>query len=56
MSYSKGKTWSALKKAWRAYKIAKNKNDKERMKKYSDIINALQRELGLQETKFEEKV
>lgn len=54
MSYNKGRTWNALKKAWKAYKIAKSRNDRQNMKKYADVIRALQRELGLEESKFNE--
>jgi hypothetical protein len=52
MSYNKGKTWQALKRAWRAYKIAKSKNDMVMMEKYAEVIRSLQRELGLEESDF----
>jgi hypothetical protein len=54
VSYNKGKTWNALKKAWKAYKIARSNKDVEKMKKYEEVIRALQRELGLEESKFSE--
>ncbi len=54
LSYNKGRTWNALKKAWKAYKIAKSRKDRQNMKKYEDVIKALQRELGLEESKFNE--
>jgi len=51
-SYSKGQTWAALKKAWRAYKIAKVSNDQVGMLKYADRIRLLQKELGLTQARF----
>lgn len=54
MSYSKGQTWAALRKAWKAYKIAKVHNDKPNMMKYAERIRALQAELGLEQAKFPE--
>ncbi len=53
MSYTKGQTWGALKKAWKAYKIAKVQDDNERMKEYATRINTLQKELGLKQAKFD---
>lgn len=53
MSYSKGQTWGALKKAWKAYKIAKVQNDNSKMKEYAQRIQTLQKELGLKQAKFE---
>ena len=47
-----GKLWGALRKAWKAFKIAKAKGNKATMKRYAEIINELQRELGLPATKF----
>jgi len=52
-SYSKGQTWGALKKAWKAYKIAKVQNDKEKMKEYAKRIQTLQKDLGLKQSKFD---
>ena len=52
MQYTKGQTWAALKKAWRAYKIAKAKNDKAAMLKYAERIRTLQKELGLPPARF----
>ncbi len=54
MSYSVGQSWAALKKAWRAYKIAKAQNDKPNMLKYAERIRTLQGELGLPTAKFPE--
>jgi hypothetical protein len=51
-SYSKGQTWAALKKSWKAYKIAKIKNEKENMTEYAGRIRKLQRELGVPQAKF----
>ncbi|MGQ9468800.1 MAG: hypothetical protein ACUVTD_03100 [Nitrososphaerales archaeon] len=50
--YTKGQTWGALKKAWKAYKIAKVQNDKEKMKEYAVRIRTLQEELGVTKAKF----
>lgn len=52
MSYSVGQSWAALKKAWRAYKIAKAHNDQPNMLKYAERIRTLQEELGLATAKF----
>lgn len=54
MSYTVGQTWAALKKAWRAYKIAKAQDDKANMLKYAERIRTLQGELGLPTAKFPE--
>lgn len=53
-SYSKGQTWAALKKCWKAYKIAKIKNEKKSMLEYANRIRSLQRELGIPQAKFPE--
>ena len=52
MSYTKGQTWGALKKAWKAYKIAKVQNDKPNMKEYATRIRTLQKELGVTQASF----
>jgi len=52
MSYTAGQSWGALKKAWRAYKIAKAHDDKPNMLKYAERIRTLQSELGLPTAKF----
>ncbi|MFP3130469.1 MAG: hypothetical protein ACP5LX_04270 [Nitrososphaeria archaeon] len=52
--YTKGQTWGALKKAWKAYKIAKVQGDKQKMLEYANRIRTLQEELGLQKSKFPE--
>ncbi len=54
MSYTKGQTWGALKKAWRGYKVAKVQSDTPNMKKYAERIRTLQKELGLAPAKFPE--
>jgi len=51
-SYSEGQTWGALKKAWRAYRIAKVQNDQVAMLKYAERIRTLQKELGLPLSNF----
>jgi len=52
MSYNKGQTWGALKKAWKAYKIAKVQKDAVRLKEYANRIRTLQKELGVEQAKF----
>jgi hypothetical protein len=54
MSFSKGQTWGALKKAWRGYKVAKVQKNKADMMKYAERIRTLQKELGLTQAKFPE--
>lgn len=51
-SYTKGQTWGALKKAWKAYKIAKIQDDERRMKEYATRIRTLQGELGVKKSEF----
>jgi len=50
--FDKGQTWGALRKCWKAYKIAKAQNDKEKMLEYAKRIRALQEELGVEKSKF----
>jgi hypothetical protein len=50
--YTTGQTWGALRKAWRAYKIAKVQNDREKMLEYAKRIRTLQEELGVEKAKF----
>jgi hypothetical protein len=50
--FEKGQTWGALRKAWKAYKIAKVQNDREKMLEYAKRIRTLQEELGLEKSKF----
>ena len=52
--HTKGQTWAALKKCWRAYKIAKVKSERENMAKYAGRIRSLQLELGLPQAPFPE--
>jgi hypothetical protein len=54
MSYSVGQSWAALKKAWRAYKIAKVQGDAPNMLKYAERVRTLQAELGLPRANFPE--
>lgn len=54
VEYTKGQTWGALKKAWKAFKIAKVQNDKAKMKEYANRIRTLQKELGLKQAEFKE--
>ena len=52
MSHTTGQTWAALKKSWKAYKIAKVKNEKENMVEYARRISSLQKELGVTQSSF----
>ena len=54
VAHTKGQTWAALKKCWRAYKIAKVKSEKENMVKYANRIRSLQNELGVPQAPFPE--
>lgn len=54
MSHSTGQTWAALKKCWKAYRIAKVKGEKENMMEYAKRIRSLQKELGYPQAKFPE--
>ncbi|HXY56816.1 MAG TPA: hypothetical protein VEH01_04290 [Nitrososphaerales archaeon] len=54
MSYTVGQSWAALRKAWKAYKIAKAQGDTANMLKYGERIRKLQRELGVPEAHFPE--
>lgn len=54
MSYSIGQTWAALKKTWKAYKIAKVQKNQVAMLKYAHRVRDLQRELNLPISKFPE--
>jgi len=51
-SYTTGQTWGALRKAWKAYKIAKVQNDSAKMKEYASRIRNLQTQLGVPQTSF----
>jgi len=54
VSHTTGQTWAALKKSWKAYKIAKVKDEKENMVEYAKRIRSLQKELGVTQAKFPE--
>ncbi len=51
-NFTKGQTWGALKKSWKAYKIAKIQKDKPKMKEYATRIRTLQGELGVKQSEF----
>jgi len=51
-TYTAGQTWGALRKAWKAYKIAKVQNDAARMREYASRIRNLQTQLGVPQTSF----
>lgn len=53
-NFTKGQTWGALKKSWKAYKIAKVQNDKPQMKEYATRIRRLQNDLGVRQAEFPE--
>jgi len=45
--YFESQTWGALYKAWKGYIIAKNKCEFDRRYHYAEVIQKLQKELGL---------
>jgi hypothetical protein len=53
-SFSTGQLWGALRKTWKAYKIAKSQNNLLAMMKYGDRIRSLQSKLGLSLSRFPE--
>ena len=53
-NFTEGQTWGALKKSWKAYKIAKVQNDKSKMKEYATRIRTLQKDLGVRLAEFPE--
>jgi hypothetical protein len=50
--YYESQTWGALHKAWKGYVIAKNKDEFERIEYYAEVIQKLQKELGLGVSSF----
>jgi len=50
--YFESQTWGALHKAWKGYIIAKNKYEPYRLVHYAEVIQKLQRELGLPVSSF----
>ena len=52
--FTTGQTWGALRKCWKAYKIAKVQKDQARMKEYADKIRTLQGQLNVALAKFPE--
>jgi hypothetical protein len=54
VTHTKGQTWAALKKCWRAYKIAKVKGEEANMVEYAKRVRSLQLELGLPQAPFPE--
>lgn len=52
MAFTIGQTWGALRKTWKAYRIAKVQNNNNDMRKYAERIRSLQAELGVSQAKF----
>ena len=50
--YCESQTWGALHKAWKGYIIAKNKVELDRLYFYAEVVQKLQRELGLPVSSF----
>lgn len=50
--YFESQTWGALYKAWNGYIIAKNKNEINRLFYYAEVVQKLERELGLTVSSF----
>ena len=52
--FTEGQTWGGLYKAWMAFIISKNNDDRDKMEYYAAVIQKLQAELGLRPTSFPE--
>jgi hypothetical protein len=52
--YTVTQTWVALCKSWNGYIIAKQNGELENIKKYVGQIRKLQKELGLEQTEFDD--
>ncbi len=52
--YTRGQLWGALRKTWKAYKIAKAQENHLAMMKYADRVRSLQSRLGLSQSRFPE--
>lgn len=52
MDSDKGKTWGALRKAWKGYRIAKVQQDEKRMKEWALKIIELQKALDIPTATF----
>jgi hypothetical protein len=52
--YFENQAWGALLKAWKGYKIAKNKGEEDKLVHYAEIIQELQDNLGRQVASFPE--
>ena len=50
--YFENQAWGAIHKAWKGYIIAKNKDEVDRLYYYAEVIQKLQRELGLSVSLF----
>jgi hypothetical protein len=50
--YYENQTWGALHKAWKGYIIAKNKYEIDKEYHYAEVIQKLQKELGLRVSSF----
>lgn len=53
-TFTTGQTWGALRKAWKAYKIAKVQHDTAKMKEYATRIRTLQAQLQVPQSTFKE--
>jgi hypothetical protein len=52
VEYTKGQMWGGLRRAWKAYRIAKVQGDEKRMREYATKIQTLQGQLGVEKAKF----
>lgn len=50
--FTKAQTWGALRKCWKAYRIAKVRDDKDNMIKYAERIRRLQKDLNVTVSSF----
>jgi hypothetical protein len=51
--YYENQVWGALEQAWKGYKIAKNKDEYDKMELYARRVQELQHDLGLEVSSFD---
>ncbi len=51
-NYTKDQTWDTLRKVWQSFEKARVKSDASKMIEYAKKIRSLQRNLGINQTKF----
>ena len=53
LGFFENQVWGALRKAWKGYMIAKNKDEYDKMEHYARIIQESQHDLGLPISSFD---